>query len=273
MALRSARKDNASRQRRGFALLLVLCFLALLSVMMTRLMASSHAQVVITRGVIANVRLQAAINGALNAALYHATTDNPRLLWMPDGRVHYVDLGPITAAVTIRDERGKINPNLASEELLAALFQSLGVDFARARGLAAAIADWRGPEPIPRQFGAKLPQYRAAGLPYGPPGSLFQSLDELRYVLGMTPELLTALMPHLSLAAPNLPNPRLADPVVLAALHHFAERPSDIFGEPVALAVTASAALDDARLARRLIVKLNPQAPLGYTVVERDDNP
>lgn len=60
--------------------------------------------------------------------------------------------------------------------------------------------------------------YRAAGLTYQPPGKPFRSLGELGLVLGMTPDVLQRLLPHLTLFTSGDPDPRTADPIVALAL-------------------------------------------------------
>jgi general secretion pathway protein K len=94
----------------------------------------------------------------------------------------------------------------------------LGAGPAEAERVAAAIADWRTPGQVPRPNGAKAAQYRAEGRDYGPPGAPFESLDELQDVRGVTPPMLRALLPYLTLYADRDPIPALAPPVVAAAL-------------------------------------------------------
>ena len=87
-----------------------------------------------------------------------------------------------------------------------------------ARRLAAAIGDWVGSAASPRPQDALAAEYRAAGLDYGPPGAALETLDELDRVLGMTPAVLAAIRPHLTLFGPPEPNQATTDPVVAAAL-------------------------------------------------------
>jgi general secretion pathway protein K len=63
-----------------------------------------------------------------------------------------------------------------------------------------------------------LAEYGAAGLDYGPPHAPLERLDELGRVLGMTPAVLAAMKPHLTLFGPPDPSAATIDPVVAAAL-------------------------------------------------------
>jgi general secretion pathway protein K len=63
-----------------------------------------------------------------------------------------------------------------------------------------------------------LADYQAAGLDYGPPGAPLETIDELRLVLGLTPEIFGRILPHLTLFGPGSPSKTSADSVVAAAL-------------------------------------------------------
>jgi general secretion pathway protein K len=204
----------------------------------------------------------AAADGALHQAIFRAL-DPSRQGWPADGAPHRIALPGARAVVRIVDQGGLINPNTASDQLLSALLQKVGADARTARALGAAIADWRFPSAEPRAFGAKAPQYRAAGRAYGPPGAPFESRDELRLVLGMTPALYARLRSHLSVWWEGAPDPALADPMVARALAAVgAGRPGV---QPVrVVAITAAAtASGGARFVRRAVVRLDPTGRTG----------
>jgi general secretion pathway protein K len=152
---------------------------------------------------------------------------------MLDGTEHRLKLAAGEVRIQLFDENAKINPNHASDVLLAALFESAGVERIRARRLGAAVADWVGPDMTPRPLGAKLEQYRQAGLSYGPPNTPIESLDELQLVLGMTPEIFAAVRPYLSIYADKVePDPQNASAVVQRALIIAArQKPADDSGD------------------------------------------
>jgi general secretion pathway protein K len=121
--------------------------------------------------------------------------------------------------VRIEDESHKINPNLARAELLAGLFEAVGVERNRARHLGGATADWVSDDGPPSEFGAKADQYRAAGKNYGPPNAPLETLDDLNLVLGMTPDTLAQVRPYLTLyTSGNEPNSKGAPAVIQRAM-------------------------------------------------------
>jgi general secretion pathway protein K len=203
---------------RGFALLLVLWSLSLLALIGTHIAATGRAETQLAANLRAAAAAEAAADGALYQAVFHLLDGSPRR-WLPDGTTRELALpGGGAARVRVESEHGKINPNNASGELMQALLLNLGAEPRRAAALAAAILDWRTAGQGPRRLGAKEPQYRAAGRDYAPPGSPFESIDELGLVLGMTPDLLAALEPHLSLYNEDEPDLLVAHPLVARAV-------------------------------------------------------
>jgi general secretion pathway protein K len=78
------------------------------------------------------------------------------------------------------------------------LLVQVGADAATAATVAASIVDWRMASNAPGQAKAILTRYAAAGSDYAPSGAQFADVNELAQVIGMTPELLARLRPHLT---------------------------------------------------------------------------
>jgi general secretion pathway protein K len=174
----------------------------------------------------------------------------------------------------LEDEASWINPSTASPQLLEALLRVTGSDPDSARRLAAAIGEWVGSAATPRPQEAIVAEYRAAALGYGPPSEPLETLDELGRILGMTPAVLAAIRPHLTLFGPPEPNPATTDPVVAAALAS-----SSPPGAPVAQAnqtppdaltvrITALASgPGNARVTRTAVVRTGATLPQGFAVL------
>ncbi|MCQ8239515.1 hypothetical protein [Rhizosaccharibacter radicis] len=208
-------------RERGFALLIVLWTLVLLSLLVGALAAAGGGRARVADALRRNAELDAAAEGGVQEAMFHLL-DRSRARWPADGRVREVRRGPVVLRVLIETEAGKINPNQAQPALLEALLLAVGADRDTARQLALNIESWRRPGmPVAGGVGnggALANAYAAAGRDYGPPGQPFESLDELGLVLGMTPALLDRMAPHLTLFRQGDPDPGSADPVVRRAL-------------------------------------------------------
>jgi general secretion pathway protein K len=192
----------------GFVLLIVLWTLVILALLGTQLGVGARAEWRVAEDTRAAALLESAADGGIGAAIFHILGR----AWAADSLPRESRFGAIRLTTTIANEAGRINPNTSAYPLMVALLHVVSHDQRRAGELANAMLLWRTrPEAI-------LAQYRGAGLPYGPSGAAFQSVEELGLVLGMTPELLRALRPHLSLFQQGDVDRRFADSVVRQAL-------------------------------------------------------
>jgi len=252
---------------RGFALVVVLWTLALLALLASVLLADARTEEKLT----ANRQADAVGLAVADAAISATMLDLLRAGNVPAGARR---VGSAMVSVSLENLSGRMNPNIVSVVMLNALLQRLGVPQQAAESLAAAIVDWRSPGLSPSKHGAKAAEYRAAGLPYGPPGRPFEHLDELGAVLGMTADVLAALTPHLTLWSTTDPDPAFADALVLDAMR--------LAGVPVVaaasteaqvIAITAAATLSDAPLVTRRAVVRFGYSPdgRGWRVLAWDD--
>ncbi|MGE4481410.1 hypothetical protein [Acidocella sp.] len=205
-----------SRRDRGFALLVVLWSLVLITLLITTLLASGRTDTRLANNIRDAAMARAAADGAINETIFHLLGHDGG--WAEDGPAHELAVGRSMVWVQVHGLAGKINPNLASTALLAGLFQAVGMAPQQAKGLARAVIAWRSKAATAQDREDLLNAYRRAGLPYGPPAKPFADLGEIANVMGMTPTLLARLRPHLNLYQSGDPNAALADPVVREAL-------------------------------------------------------
>lgn len=257
----------AAGRPRGFALLVVLWTVTLLALLGTRITATARQAVSISLLLHDAAQADALADGLVQEAIFHLL-DPSSHGWKPDGRVHQLRLGGGRGEVAVSDHAGRVNPAMASPQLLAAILRLEGVDERRAARLAAAVVDWRTAGNRPGQGGARLAQYGAAGLPYGPPGEAYRSAEELGLVLGMSRDVLERLLPHLSVWNAGRIDPSRADPVVARALQDSGttQLPSQLQsqvqvqpGNPaLVVEIAAVVWLARAHAERRVVVYLSP---------------
>ena len=87
------------------------------------------------------------------------------------------------------DEGGKININRADEETLRRVFTNLGIEEPNKAILVDSIMDWRDPDDLHRASGAENDYYRSLTPPYTAKNGPFDTVEDLLWVRGMTPEL------------------------------------------------------------------------------------
>lgn len=252
----------AADRERGFALLIVLWSLALLALLGTRVTSAGRTEAQLARNLRDAAMAEAAADGAIHQAVFHLLDRSSRR-WVADGQARRIDGAGVSVSVLPRNPAGLVNPNSAPPALMAALIREVGGDARSAPAVGAAIFDWRTPGQIASPGGAKARGYAATGRTYAPPGKPFTDLDELGAVLGMTPALLAALRPHLSLYNFGRIEPALAGPVVLRALAAagVGQPELDQVG-PIVLLRADAALANGAGFTRRAAILLTP-APGG----------
>ena len=252
---------------------MVLWTLVLIAFIVAHLTASGRTEIRIAGNLVADAVAEAADDGAIFTAIFNQLDPNPDQRWPLNGPAREVTIGHSRVAVQLEDEAGRINPSNASPALLEALLRIAGSDAESAHRLAEAIGEWVGtaPDAAPQRA---IAAYRAAGLDYGPPGEPLETLDELGRVLGMTPAVLAAIRPHLTLFGPAQPSPASADPVVTAALATIAQTvptpvsPNQPPQELLTVRITATAfGPDTAQVKRTAIVRVGANLPGGYMVL------
>jgi general secretion pathway protein K len=272
---RRPRSSAARRRDGGFALIVVLWTLVLIAFIVAHLTATGRTEVRIASNLVADSVAQAAADGAIFEAIFNLSDPRPEQRWPVDGTMHQIVIGHSRVLVRLEDEASWINPSSAPPELIEALLRVTGSDPDTAHRLAAAIGEWVGSAGIARPQDAVLAEYRAAGLDYGPPGAPIETIDELGRVLGMTPPLLAAIRPHLTLFGPAQPNPATTDPVVATALTLVAPQAGPVPApanpavlDLVTVRITALASGPaNARVVRTAVVRIGASMPQGYTIL------
>ena len=264
----------ACRHGDGFALIIVLWTLALIALIAAHLTANGRTEIRIAGNLAAGATTQAAADGAIFAAIFNLLDPDPEQRWALDGSPREMSVGGSRVIIEIRDESGRINPNSAAPQLLEALLQVTGSDADSARRLAAAIGEWVGSAPTGRQQEAVLAAYRAAGRDYAPPQAPLETVDELARVLGMTPTVLAAIRPHLTLFGPPEPDPLSADPVVTAALARIAPTSQAVVArnQPAQNLLTVrikaiAIGPGNARATRSAVARVGAVVPGGYSML------
>ena len=246
----------------------------LIAFIVAHLTASGRTEIRIAGNLVADAVAEAADDGAIFAAIFNQMDPDPSRHWPLNGPTHELTIGNSRVTVRLEDEAGRINPNSASPALLEALLVATGSDPESARRLAEAIGEWVGSAQFTQPQQAVLAEYQAAGLDYGPPGAPLETLDELGRVLGMTPAVLAAIRPHLTLFGPPQPNPTAADPVVAAALAAIPQAPQAAVSanqpppDLLTVRITATASgPGNAHVTRTAIARIGAMLPRGYTVL------
>ncbi len=208
------------KRERGAALLLVLWLIALLTALIGAFALTARVEALQGKILSGGARAQELARAGVEYSLVRLADTEPTTRWLPDGRSYRWSYAGGEVELQIVDETGKVDLNQAGAPLLTALMQAVGAEREQAERIAAAILDWRDPDPLTQvNGGAEDPDYAAAGRPYGAKDAPFETVAEVEQVLGMTPELYARLEPSLTLfSGRGEPDPTYAQAPVLTAM-------------------------------------------------------
>jgi general secretion pathway protein K len=160
------------------------------------------------------------------------------------------------------------------------------VDAQTASVLAERVLDWRDPSELHRLNGAKDADYRAAGFSYGPRNGPFQTVDELKLVMGVTPALFDRIAPAITVfSGRQFIDPQVAPRAALLALANMDETKADGMlaarsgggnagildaGTPLggrAFTIRVEVDIADGKLVRETVVRLTDDPAQPYWVL------
>lgn len=272
------------------ALITVLWTLALLALVAESLMSSSNLFYHLAHNTVTRVRAEALAEAGVNRAILGLLDRRAEKRWPIGGASHEFGFERARIRVSLYDESGKVDLNGADSATLHSLLYSAGIDSQTADVLTDRILDWRDPSDLHRLNGAKDPDYRAAGYSYGPRNAPFQSVDELKLVMGMTPTIFERLKPSITIYsgrqvadphfAPSQPvkNPagpltgsEAQSPAVNNSTGAVAATAADVAGRAYAIRVEVDGA--DGLLSREAVVRFTDNTERLFWVLSwRDGN-
>lgn len=212
-------KRTAFGGRRGIALLSVLWVLMLLGLMAATFTRTARTETKLARNLLEIAEAEALTTAGLHftvARLVQPVTEGG---WSLDGQIHSVRFHDGEFRVRIADEAAKIDVNVATADLLRALFVAAGQEGRDAAALADAVVDFRDPDHLRGLNGAEDDDYAAAGLPYDAKDGPIEFIEELNQVIGMPDGLYARIAPVLTVhTRQRVPSQITAPPLVIAAM-------------------------------------------------------
>jgi len=172
-------------RQKGFALVLVLWVLSLLTIMAGSFALSMRREASIIGGIRNNAQALAVAESGIALAEMMLLNPDPNKRWRADGNIYEISAANAKVRVRLISETGKIDINKVDQTLLQGLMTSAPVDEEQQTKLVSAILDWRDTDDLVHLDGAEKKEYKDAGLSYQPRNKPFQTIEELQLVLGM----------------------------------------------------------------------------------------
>jgi general secretion pathway protein K len=208
----AGRPNERRRSQHGFALLLVIWALSLLTVLAVTVLTDTRTGTLLIRNQIETTRARDLAQAGIALAIDGLLDPNPTTRWHNDGRARQIAYDGGKIAVTIVDEDGKVDLNLAPLDFLDSLFASRGIEQST-RGELIAEIERRRREVAPQ--GVPL----VGLLPNQPTLKAFNVVEDLRALPGMTRAAFEAVRPLVTVySQTGHVNPLTASREVLSAV-------------------------------------------------------
>ncbi len=209
-------------RQQGVALVLVLWVIVLLTVIAGAMATSQRAGV----SMVTNAKQERQGRALVAAGIQFMTLqldqrNRPKAeqQYPVDGQLHSWQFADHTIWIGAMSDTGRINLNLAKDKLLAGALLAAGLEQDQMESIRDAILDWRDKDSEHRLAGVEDDAYEAEGRPIGARDDVFQSVEELQQVLGITPALYKQLAPRLTVHSQQGEiNPTFASNDVLASI-------------------------------------------------------
>jgi general secretion pathway protein K len=216
---------ETARSEDGYALLLVICAIGIISLLTLSFLGSVRYRVMAVANILESARADALSEAGVNLAkldlIFGLARGNA-------GALHFRPGGPMVfcsmpeqgvAGILVEDEGGKVDLNAAPPKLIARMLNGFGATPDQAEKLAAAIADFGSTATNAVLEDVERREYANAGRPYGPKKALFETTLELDQVIGMPHEMFRRLLPYVTVHSrrPGI-DPEAASPALLAAV-------------------------------------------------------
>ena len=203
----------------GMALVLVLWLVVLLSIMAAGHSRNAHTDTTLASRQVQSAKARALAEAGINQVILEMLSADPDRDLRADGSVSRVRIGEDEIMIAVRDATGLVDLNAANPELIDAAIEACNVNETARRALVDAILDWRDKDDLSHLNGVEDDDYIAADVAWTSRDGAFQSIDELRYLPGMSQALYDRLAPYVTVySGRGGVNLEFAPPALVAAL-------------------------------------------------------
>lgn len=190
--------------QRGVALLIVLWGCTLAAITLGALASQARVEGIQAQGQSRRTEAFYAAEAGIELAVYRLQAKDPAMRWRADGRSYDMESAGARIRISISDEDGRINLNMATPEQIEGVLRAASLDEGTVSAAARAIVGWG------KRGKGKL----RSGLTQGG----FTSLEELYRVPGLDVRVARLIEPAFSLWSPQEPNLAHASPMVVSAV-------------------------------------------------------
>ncbi|WP_316369358.1 general secretion pathway protein GspK [Candidatus Thiodiazotropha sp. CDECU1] len=193
------RENRKYHRQQGFALVLVLWLVALLTIVAASFSTHSKVETRLTGNAIDALHSRLLAQSGVNRAILELMVSDPQQRWNSNGQIYQIETDQGRVSISIRNSSGLLDLNKAPRDQLVKLLALIEDDIQEREALADRLIDWRDSDVLRYLSGAEDADYHSAGYPYGTAGRDLVSIDELAYVMGFNADRVERLRPYITL--------------------------------------------------------------------------
>lgn len=204
----------------GIALVIVIWFVALLSLLALGFSKIMRSEALISRNLVESIQAKHLAAAAIEQAIFKLLEEDPAArLTLTNGQSVNFSFGDAKLSYRMQNENGKLNINLVPLELIENLLISLGVEKESAISISHAVEDWRDADDLKQLYGAERADYSDVNILGRPSNAPFRYIYELRHVMGVSADIYDVIAPLLTVySASDKINPKFASREALQAM-------------------------------------------------------
>lgn len=207
------------RRQRGMALIIVLWLIVLLGIMATGHSKNVHTEVQLAARHVETAKARGLAEAAVNHVILEMLGQRLPEPLPIDGTMFPVAVRDDVVTVAVRSASGLVDLNVAGADLIDGALKACNVELTDRATLVDVILDWRDGDNLTHLNGLEDGDYAAMGVPWSSRDGAFSTVEELRYLPGMTQGLLECLAPLVTVySGMGGVDLEYAPPVLVAAL-------------------------------------------------------
>ena len=193
---RSVPLQKPETGREGFALVAALWLSGLIAVMAASFAVSVRVNIISHTTALHSRQQEASADGLTRLAAFRLAAEPSAISLEPGSPLRCRWSETVQAEVHVQDHSGLIDLNTSSIDLIQHLLEGAGVAPGLAEKMALAIGDFRDVDSVSADGSPEPVTY--PGFDFGPKNSVFEAIEELDQIPGMTEPLYRALLPHVT---------------------------------------------------------------------------
>lgn len=202
---------------RGFALIAAVASLAVFAAIALVVISATRIDLAKGQGELSSAQTRLAAESGLAIALHGLINRDATTLALLDGRSRELDFGGAHIAISLIDERGKVNINAIEAPVIERMLTEAGLEGHALNVARDSLLDWQDSDDEVLPDGAEATYYEKYRIT--PRNGGVQSIDELGVIRGFTPTVVARLRPFVTVERNAVPfSPRYAGPQALAAI-------------------------------------------------------